>query len=81
MAGTEYWSVPLAQCYRQLAALTGARSVTGRLFTQAEQAHQHCQVGNLGLALDYMLDWIAFHTAEDQKKPARIGGGNHDNTA
>jgi len=39
--------------------------VTGRLFTRAEQAHQHCQVGNLGLAVDFMLDWIRFHTTED----------------
>lgn len=36
--------------------------MTGSLFTRAEQAHQHCQAGNLGLAIDYMLDWITFHT-------------------
>lgn len=67
MAGAGDWAIPLDQYYRQLAALTGARSVTGRLFTRAEQAHQHCQVGNLKLALDFILDWIAFHTAEDDQ--------------
>ena len=41
--------------------------MTVRLFTRAEQAHQHCQVGNLRLALDFILDWIAFHTAEDSQ--------------
>jgi hypothetical protein len=67
MAGAEDWAVPVAQYYRQLPVLTGARSVTGRLFTRAEQAQQHCQVGNLALALGFMLDWIAFHTAEDER--------------
>jgi pimeloyl-ACP methyl ester carboxylesterase len=63
MAGAEDWGVPVRQFHQQIAALTNARSVTARLFTRAEQAHQHCQVGNLGLVLDFMLDWINFHTA------------------
>jgi pimeloyl-ACP methyl ester carboxylesterase len=65
LAGTEDFGVPVSQYYQQLAALVNAKSVTGRLFTRAEQAHQHCQVGNLGLAVDFMLDWICFHTTED----------------
>jgi hypothetical protein len=28
------------------------------LFTRAEQAHNHCQIGNLGLAINYISDWI-----------------------
>jgi dipeptidyl aminopeptidase/acylaminoacyl peptidase len=63
LAGTEDWGVPLNQFCQQIAALTNARSVTARLFTRAEQGHQHCQVGNLGLVLDFMLNWIDFHTA------------------
>jgi pimeloyl-ACP methyl ester carboxylesterase len=63
LAGTEDWGVPLNQFRQQIAALTNARSVTARLFTRAEQGHQHCQVGNLGLVLDFMLNWINFHTA------------------
>ena len=46
----------------QLKALTSARSVTGRLFTEAECADHHCQVGNLGLALGTILDWIRSKT-------------------
>ena len=39
-------------------ALVRARSVTTRLFTEEEHADQHCQVGNLGLALDVMTNWL-----------------------
>lgn len=61
LAGTEDWGVPVDQFHRQIAALTNVRSLTARLFTRAEQGHQHCQVGNLGLALDVILNWIDFH--------------------
>jgi pimeloyl-ACP methyl ester carboxylesterase len=39
-------------------ALVHARSVTTRIFTEEEHADQHCQVGNLGLALDVMTNWL-----------------------
>ena len=42
----------------QIKALTNARSVTGRVFTREEHAQNHCQIGNMGLALDVILDWI-----------------------
>lgn len=42
----------------QIKALTNAKSVESRLFTEDEHAHQHCQVGNLKLALDVIIDWI-----------------------
>lgn len=42
----------------QLKALTNARSVTGRLFTREENADHHCQVGNMGLLLKVMTEWI-----------------------
>lgn len=43
---------------QQLAALTNARSVESRLFTAAEHADHHCQIGNAALVLDVMADWI-----------------------
>lgn len=61
MAGTEDHFVPMEQFYKQLKLLTGAKSVTGRIFTESEQAQSHCQIGNLGLAAEYMLGWIAEH--------------------
>jgi hypothetical protein len=42
----------------QLLTLTAARSVTARVFTEAEQASNHCQTGNTGLALQVILDWL-----------------------
>jgi hypothetical protein len=35
------------------------RSLTARLFTRAEQAQNHVQVGNMGLAFRTMIDWMA----------------------
>jgi hypothetical protein len=42
----------------QVKALTGARSVTGRVFTREDQAQNHCMIGNIGLAVDVMVKWI-----------------------
>jgi alpha-beta hydrolase superfamily lysophospholipase len=58
LAGTEDHFVPLHQFYDQIRALTHARSLTARLFTRQEQAHEHIQVGNLGLVYRLIKDWI-----------------------
>jgi pimeloyl-ACP methyl ester carboxylesterase len=63
LAGSEDHYMPLAHFHRQARALTNVRSLTGRIFTRAESAHTHCQCGNLGLALQVMLDWIDERTA------------------
>jgi pimeloyl-ACP methyl ester carboxylesterase len=42
----------------QAAALTAARSVTVRMFTKAEYADQHCQMGNLDLACRVVTAWL-----------------------
>ena len=42
----------------QAQALTAARSVTVRMFTEAEHADQHCQMGNLDLACDVLTAWL-----------------------
>jgi len=46
---------------RQVNALGNARSVTERTFTAADQAQNHCQVGNFGLAVRGMAQWMAAH--------------------
>ena len=51
--------IPFKMHEIQLRALTNARSVTGRVFTKEEQAHNHCQTGNIGLALEVMVTWIS----------------------
>ena len=62
MAGAEDHYVPLAQLGAQIQTLTTARSVTARLFTRAESAQNHCQIGNLGLSLQVILGWLGNHT-------------------
>ena len=42
----------------QVKALTNAKSVTARVFTKEEQAQNHCQIGNIGLALDIIVKWM-----------------------
>jgi hypothetical protein len=66
LAGAEDHFVPITQFYDQLRALTGARSITGRVFTRAEHAQAHCHVGNLALAAAEMTGWIQLQTEKGQ---------------
>jgi pimeloyl-ACP methyl ester carboxylesterase len=50
--------IPIRLHKEQLESLTSAGSVTGRVFTREEQAHNHCQIGNIGLALKVMREWL-----------------------
>jgi hypothetical protein len=58
LAGEKDHMIPLKEYHKNMAGLSYARSLTGRIFTAEEQAQNHCQVGNLQLALDVILDWI-----------------------
>jgi pimeloyl-ACP methyl ester carboxylesterase len=42
----------------QVRALTAAQSVSLHMFTRAEHADQHCQVGNLDLAYRVFTEWL-----------------------
>jgi hypothetical protein len=59
MAGAEDHYIPVHQLPDQIATLTQVRSLTARLFTRTEQAQNHVQVGNFGLAFRVILDWMA----------------------
>ena len=59
LAGAEDHMVNIKEFEKNRQGLSAARSVTGRIFTADEQAQNHCQVGNVKLALDVILDWIA----------------------
>ncbi|MDP8256112.1 MAG: hypothetical protein P9M14_10200 [Candidatus Alcyoniella australis] len=50
--------IPFKMHRQQVRALCNARSLTAEVFTRETQAHNHCQVGNIGLALKTMADWI-----------------------
>jgi pimeloyl-ACP methyl ester carboxylesterase len=58
LAGADDHYVPLKQLGRQAATLVRARSVTTRTFTAAEQASNHCQVGNIGAAVRVIQAWL-----------------------
>lgn len=58
LTGQEDHLVPYKMHDLQVKALVNARSVTPRVFTNKEQAGSHCQMGNLGLALTTMREWI-----------------------
>ncbi|MBU7015268.1 MAG: alpha/beta fold hydrolase [Theionarchaea archaeon] len=58
LTGREDHFIPFKMHEKQVRALTHARSVTGRIFTSKEHAQNHCQIGNVGLALDVMVQWI-----------------------
>jgi pimeloyl-ACP methyl ester carboxylesterase len=66
MAGAEDHFVPLQQFYEQLRLLPNARSVTAQVFTRADQAQSHCQIGNLGIAVSQILAWVDTHSMEQQ---------------
>jgi len=55
--------IPYKLHNRQVQLLANARSLTDRVFTKAESAQNHCQIGNIGLALQVMDDWITRTTA------------------
>jgi pimeloyl-ACP methyl ester carboxylesterase len=46
---------------KQKEALVNAKAVSTRIFTKAEHADQHCQIGNLNIALESILDWMEKH--------------------
>lgn len=66
MAGNEDHFVPLGHYYELAKKLMNVKSLTGRVFTAREKAENHCQFGNLRLALEFMTDWIVFHTGEKE---------------
>jgi len=61
-AGSGDHFVPLDLFHRQGELLTNVRSLTGRVFTEAEGSQNHCQVGNILPALEFMADWMDRHT-------------------
>lgn len=59
LTGRDDHFIPFKMHNMQVKALTNARSVTARVFTEEDRAQNHCQIGNIGLALEVMVQWIA----------------------
>jgi pimeloyl-ACP methyl ester carboxylesterase len=66
LAGEKDHYIPLEHFDRQQRALTNARSISARLFTESEGGEQHCQVGNHQLAIDEMITWLDSFIASPQ---------------
>lgn len=49
---------PVKLLLKQRDALVNARSVVTRIFTKAENADMHCQMGNLNLAMSEIAAWL-----------------------
>jgi hypothetical protein len=65
--------IPFRLHVEQLERLPAARSVSDRVFTVADRAENHCQVGNLPLALQVMRDWIRRVSLDGGSGPKREG--------
>jgi pimeloyl-ACP methyl ester carboxylesterase len=50
--------IPFKMRKRQVELLKNTASLTERVFTQDEHAQNHCQVGNIQLMLDTIIDWL-----------------------
>jgi len=58
LAGQEDHYIPISHFFEQGSLLTNVQSLTMRMFTQQESGQNHCQIGNIGLGLRVMLDWM-----------------------
>ena len=58
LTGKDDHLVPFKMHDLQVRALSNAKSVTARVFTEEEHAGNHCQMGNVGLALGVIGKWI-----------------------
>jgi hypothetical protein len=54
--------IPIRMHDRQVKAQVNAKSVADRIFTKEDHAQNHCQYGNIGLALDVVIKWIEKYT-------------------
>ncbi len=71
LGGAEDHLVPVSQFFAQAERLPNTHSLTTRLFTSREQASNHCQIGNVQLALDWINNWLIFQTQQEQTNQLR----------
>ncbi|MBR9922208.1 MAG: alpha/beta fold hydrolase [Bacteroidetes bacterium] len=63
---------------KQEAALSLARSVTTRVFRKDEHADQHCQIGNVQLALDTINNWLERFPEDTEPRIPKAGSYNEE---
>ena len=58
LSGSKDHFIPVKMHKMQLKVLRNARSVEDRIFYKPDHAQNHCQIGNIKLALDFILNWL-----------------------
>lgn len=58
LTGRDDHTCPFKMHKKQVKALINANSVTEKIYNKETDASNHCQIGNLGLALKDMSDWM-----------------------
>ena len=59
--------IPLNFYPQEIDALQKVRSLTFRIFTGEERAESHCNIGNMKLALDFIMQWIEHLKGRDDE--------------
>ncbi len=76
LAGNQDHLVPMDHFYDQAKSLSNARSVTMRLFGRDEDAQNHCQVGNYGLALRTIMTWLNAMLLKEKYRRENVGAAS-----
>jgi hypothetical protein len=58
LSGANDHFIPIKMHQKQIDALIHARSITDKIFTEEDNAQNHCQIGNITLLLDTVIDWM-----------------------
>lgn len=58
LAGENDHYIPQTHFDILMREITNAKSLTGKMFTEAEGGAEHCQIGNHGIAIDYIMKWL-----------------------
>lgn len=58
LAGEKDHYIPNDQFYKLINKIKYAKSLSARMFTEAEGGEQHCQIGNHQLAIEEIFNWI-----------------------
>jgi len=58
LTGKQDHAVPFKMHQMQVDALINAKSVTDKVYTKKTTGEHHCQIGNIKMSLDDMIEWI-----------------------
>ena len=58
LSGENDHFIPIKMHNKQIKALVNAETISDRIFTKKESAQNHCQIGNIALLLDVIINWL-----------------------